>query len=311
MALNSGILVPPQPVIKNNGNTIDDLTVNNALEYDSGNKTLQWDGLLVKDTVINGDAGAHDVTFVNQGVITFNPYKQNLRGVNANLIFDIRANSSNQTNIIEARDTSLGSGQVAMFRINKGSGTLRAQLQCQTTDGKVGVEYLTNNGQRLVQGATNTYNFTAFSTNIRGIGAKYSYLQLQADNADDTNEQYLAFSRNLQELTMQYFSPGAIYTRWNSQGTWIYTNRLAPPPHSFENSFEFYAENAIDAPGTSAPTFKTEDGKILKLYPFGDYIAPTGTASRDTFDTATVTTAQLAERVKAIIDDLKQTGLIG
>lgn len=40
----------------------------------------------------------------------------------------------------------------------------------------------------------------------------------------------------------------------------------------------------------------------------------TGTASRATFDTATVTTAQLAQRVKALIDDLEATaghGLIG
>jgi hypothetical protein len=40
----------------------------------------------------------------------------------------------------------------------------------------------------------------------------------------------------------------------------------------------------------------------------------TGTATRTTFDTATVTTAQLAERVKALIDDLHATaghGLLG
>jgi hypothetical protein len=40
----------------------------------------------------------------------------------------------------------------------------------------------------------------------------------------------------------------------------------------------------------------------------------TGTATRTTFDTATVTTAQLAERVKALIDDLHSTaghGIIG
>lgn len=39
--------------------------------------------------------------------------------------------------------------------------------------------------------------------------------------------------------------------------------------------------------------------------------APTGTATRTTFDTATVTLAQLAERVKALIDDLTTHGLIG
>jgi len=41
------------------------------------------------------------------------------------------------------------------------------------------------------------------------------------------------------------------------------------------------------------------------------WTAPAGTASKSTFDTATVTTAQLAERVKALIDDLTAHGLIG
>jgi uncharacterized protein YaiE (UPF0345 family) len=39
--------------------------------------------------------------------------------------------------------------------------------------------------------------------------------------------------------------------------------------------------------------------------------APTGTATRTAFDTTSVTTAQLAERVKALIDDLRTHGLIG
>lgn len=37
----------------------------------------------------------------------------------------------------------------------------------------------------------------------------------------------------------------------------------------------------------------------------------TGTATRTAFDTGTVTTTQLAERVKALIDDLVAHGLIG
>ena len=41
------------------------------------------------------------------------------------------------------------------------------------------------------------------------------------------------------------------------------------------------------------------------------WAAPTGTATRTTFATSTVTTAQLAERVKALIDDLTTHGLIG
>ncbi len=41
------------------------------------------------------------------------------------------------------------------------------------------------------------------------------------------------------------------------------------------------------------------------------WTAATGTATRTTYDTATVTTAQLAERVKALLDDLIAHGLIG
>ena len=41
------------------------------------------------------------------------------------------------------------------------------------------------------------------------------------------------------------------------------------------------------------------------------WTAATGTATRTSFDTSTVTTAQLAERVKALLDDLISHGLIG
>lgn len=41
------------------------------------------------------------------------------------------------------------------------------------------------------------------------------------------------------------------------------------------------------------------------------YGAPTGTATRTAFDTSTVTVSGLAERVKAIIDDLRALGLFG
>lgn len=41
------------------------------------------------------------------------------------------------------------------------------------------------------------------------------------------------------------------------------------------------------------------------------WTAATGTATRSSFDTSTVTTAQLAERVKALLDDLITHGLIG
>jgi hypothetical protein len=45
--------------------------------------------------------------------------------------------------------------------------------------------------------------------------------------------------------------------------------------------------------------------------PAKGWAAATGTATRTTFDTATVTTALLAQRVKAIIDDDIARGLKG
>ena len=41
------------------------------------------------------------------------------------------------------------------------------------------------------------------------------------------------------------------------------------------------------------------------------WLAPTGTSTKTGFDTATVTTSQLAERVKALLEDLRDHGLIG
>jgi hypothetical protein len=45
------------------------------------------------------------------------------------------------------------------------------------------------------------------------------------------------------------------------------------------------------------------DVSKLQQLPTG-WVQATGTATRATFDTATVTTAQLAERVKAMLDDV-------
>jgi len=47
--------------------------------------------------------------------------------------------------------------------------------------------------------------------------------------------------------------------------------------------------------------------KVLGVQKTGWTTVPTGTATRTTFDTTTVTTAQLAERVNALIQDLHST----
>jgi len=76
--------------------------------------------------------------------------------------------------------------------------------------------------------------------------------------------------------------------------------------------------------GTSSPTVKLDvAGDINTSEAYGvdgvqvvanrrtGWTAATGTATRTSFATSTVTTEQLAERVKALIDDLANHGLIG
>ena len=60
----------------------------------------------------------------------------------------------------------------------------------------------------------------------------------------------------------------------------------------------------------TADSYKVGTNNVVGSRKTG-WAAPTGTASRTTFGTTTVTTEQLAERVKALIDDLTSHGLIG
>jgi hypothetical protein len=60
----------------------------------------------------------------------------------------------------------------------------------------------------------------------------------------------------------------------------------------------------------SAKVYRINDVQVIGARITG-WSAPTGTAARSTFATSTVTTEQLAERLKALIDDLTTHGLIG
>ena len=69
----------------------------------------------------------------------------------------------------------------------------------------------------------------------------------------------------------------------------------------------------IDSTGpnlASGKTLRVNSTQVVSSRKTG-WAAATGTATRTTFATGTVTTAQLAERVKALIDDLISHGLIG
>lgn len=69
--------------------------------------------------------------------------------------------------------------------------------------------------------------------------------------------------------------------------------------------------NAISSASTiNATGFQVATTSVVGTRKTG-WAAATGTATRTTFDTAAVTLPQLAERVKALLDDLTTHGLIG
>lgn len=102
----------------------------------------------------------------------------------------------------------------------------------------------------------------------------------------------------------------------------ITSNSANPPAGSVSalaNRTLFSFRNASGLVANITPTaLNLANGTVLRVNGIQIVAArrtgwgtPTGTASRGAFDTATATTAQLAERVKALIDDLAAHGLIG
>jgi len=80
--------------------------------------------------------------------------------------------------------------------------------------------------------------------------------------------------------------------------TWLVPTNIVNPEMSF-NGWTVVAKN-----------YESQGNQVVSGRKTG-WTAATGTATKTTFDTTTVTTEQLAERVKALIDDLISHGLIG
>jgi hypothetical protein len=66
----------------------------------------------------------------------------------------------------------------------------------------------------------------------------------------------------------------------------------------------------VSTVGVTAPTYTVASSQVVGARITG-WDAATGTATRTAFDTSTVTLPELAERLKALIDDLRTHGLIG
>jgi hypothetical protein len=75
------------------------------------------------------------------------------------------------------------------------------------------------------------------------------------------------------------------------------------PTTSPTDAFQMYSADIVA--GNAAPHFRVENGDIVKIYSIGGWGTPSGTLTRTTFDPATVTLPDLAQRVAALITDLK------
>jgi len=76
------------------------------------------------------------------------------------------------------------------------------------------------------------------------------------------------------------------------------------PTTNISDVFDHFAKDGGIA-GNASPWWKTENGDKFGLWSIGGWGDPTGTLTRSTFDTSTVTLSELAERVAAIINDFR------
>jgi hypothetical protein len=90
----------------------------------------------------------------------------------------------------------------------------------------------------------------------------------------------------------------------NATNTFALKTGVAPTTGiTLGDGFQMYSADIVA--GNASPHFRTENGDIVKIYSIGGWGTPTGTLTRTTFDTTTVTLSQLAERLAALISDLK------
>lgn len=98
------------------------------------------------------------------------------------------------------------------------------------------------------------------------------------------------------DLTMAWESTGGVRTRWDTTATrfvWSLTG-----------------VDRVRLNLSATPALELNSTQVVTTRRIG-WAAASGTATRTTFATSTVTLEQLAERVKALIDDLTTHGLIG
>jgi hypothetical protein len=187
-----------------------------------------------------------------------------------------------------------------------------------------GYSNTTGNYNSFVGVNAGRFNTTGIQNSFVGVNAGYSnttgnynsFVGVNAGYSNTTGIQNSFVGVNAGRYTSDgvtdlTISNNSCFFGMNTKGTQNATN---------ENVFGF------NATGNGSNTVTIGDSNIINNFFRGalslnatqvistrrtGWVAPTGTATRTTFATSTVTLPQLAERVKALIDDLTTHGLIG
>lgn len=147
---------------------------------------------------------------------------------------------------------------------------------------------------------TGIYTNTSGAYGLRLVGANTSAsISVEGDSTIGLNLAGTFTTAALRINASQYIAMDATAGIKMSYG-------ITPTVWSFFNG----ATERVGFIMTATPTLRINSVSVVGSRKTG-WTAATGTATRTTFDTATVTTAQLAERVKALLDDITSHGLIG
>lgn len=184
-------------------------------------------------------------------------------------------------------DGGTGASSAASARSNLGLGSIATQAASSVaiTGGAVtGLASLAVSGSATITGqATANNGFQTASASDAGAGA----LGLDIPYSGDS-------------FAMKRTGPG-----WSPLFGWLDANR-----NYVYSATELRIGNAAGYVGLGGPVISIGGSQVVGARRAG-WTAPSGTAARTGFDTAGVSTEALAQRVKALIDDLIAHGLIG
>lgn len=266
---------------------IEEISIGSGLTLSAGTLTASGGGLTVGTTAIasgtNGRVLFQDAGVLQQDASFFWDNTNKRLGVgatpSANVRLDVRAQGALSSDIA--------------FRIVNSSNT-----QSMFEFFGDGTFWLRNNA------GTTSCRYTGTGINFNNAGGVFTIGNLLGGININPNGfvQLSTVGGNFGLRTTGNISFGGSPVDGSGTNVFMQQNGTAPSTNQTDR-FLLYSSDIVA--GNAAPHFRTENGDIVKLYRVGGWGLPTGTFTRTTFNTATVTTAQLAERVAALIQDLR------